>query len=251
MNETIGFEDFKLSFLRLWQEKGTIILVTLLVGCIGIFLTIRGSVQNEYGAKSTVYSALYNSYQDSVDGTTAMTNYSSIVSSTKVCERAASLLGDTNVDAKAIQRMITASYDEGSVILSIQAYSTDPEMAVKVANAVAQAFVIEMRGIVGSGSIQVLDQATASFISKSGSNKIMQIRLLFFIAGFGGICAWYFLSTLFSDTIRCVSQCTFDDDRTMMLIPYSENIKKNQEQTEDRSLLQNILKNRRNGSRGK
>lgn len=226
MNETIGFEDFKLSFFRLWREKWTIMMVTLLVGCIGILFTIRGNVQNQYGAQATVYSALYNSYQDSVDGTTAMTNYSSIVSSAKVCERAASLLGDTNVDAQTIQGMITANYDDKAVILSIFAYSEDPELAVQVANSVAQAFVIEMRGIVGSGSVQILDQASTPFVSKSGNNKLWQIRMLFFMVGFGCICAWFFLSTLLSDTIHSVSQCIPDEEKMVFLIPFNERTNK-------------------------
>ena len=99
-------------------------------------------IYNLYSASATVYSAFYGSYEQSVDGATAMISYADLVKSKKVCDRAAAIIGNSQITSEMIQEMINVSYTNSSVIMSISAYSSEPTIAVEVVNAVADNVVL-------------------------------------------------------------------------------------------------------------
>ena len=224
LSNTIRFEDIKLSILALWRKKWLIVATTLFTSLVGLFLTAKTVAINTYVAEASVYSAAYGSIQESNSGAAAMITYSDIVSSRKVCERAASLLsGEYTVEASDIQKMISAN-QESSTIMGIYAYSTSPEVAVKVANAVAESFVHEITSITGSDSVQLLDTANQVGMASNGSRDLLKKRLIFVMLGLLASSGWIALTELFSNRIKTVEQCIDQDEREVLgIIPYVSN----------------------------
>lgn len=228
MNDEIKFEDIKNAVLSLWRRKLLIIIITAAALFAGIALTYGKGNSNTYGARSSVYGAIYGSYQESADATTAMISYADVLTSQKVCERAASLLADPDVTAADIQNMITASYSSTSIILEVVAYSSDAQLAMNVANATAQAFVIEMQTILGSDGIQMLDSASNAFISENGRSSVWKNRLLITAFGFVTACGLFFVMELASNQIKSINQCLIEPgDKILGVIP-DETDKKNE-----------------------
>lgn len=221
MKDEIQLEDFRLSILALWKKKLLVIAATILTLLIGLLITMGEKVVNTYVAEATIYSAAYGSYQESETGMVAMISYADIVSSKKVCESAAALIGnDINIDSSTIQGMIGVSQSSDAII-KVYAISTDSEIVVKVANAVAEAFVRQVTSITGFDSIQVLDNAQKSYINSNGASDLLTKRLLFAAIGLFASSGWIICSELLSNKIHTIVQCVDkDEDEILGIIPY-------------------------------
>lgn len=226
MNEEIGLEDFRLSLIELWKKKFLIIAAALLCFLIGLLVTFNMNVPSTYVARATVYSAFYGSYEESVDAAVAMVNYSEVLTSNKVCERAASIIGDANITATDIKSMISGGTSTSSIVMGINAISDNPQVAMVVANAVAESFVIEIRTVTGSEAIQVLDEAKTAMIANNGSNTVWKIRILAFIVGGGLSTVFIFFKELFSDKIKSMKQVENYEENVLGIIPTISNNEK-------------------------
>ena len=131
---------------------------------------------------SSVYGAIYGSYEESTDATSAMLSYADVLTTKKVCERAESILGNANI------------------------------------NAVGEAFVIEMKNILGSDAVQMLDYADKYYIAKNGVKSLWMLRIVFGLVGFAGSCIVLFAMELFSDKLKSVEQCVFDEEDVVLAI---------------------------------
>jgi capsular polysaccharide biosynthesis protein len=224
MQDEMKLQDYiRVSWISLWKNKFLIAAVTLLFLLIGILYTSWQSATDTYYAKTTVYTAYGTTSQESTIASTVLTGYSDIIVSSKVCDRAESIIGDANITASRIKDMVSTSYNKSSTILSVYAYSEDPKEAIEVANAVAEAFVIEVQSIMASDRIQILDKADDVRLSSSGTDYVFKTILLFGIAGFALIVIFCIFTVLFTNKINCVEQC-FDegDDDVIGIIPYIE-----------------------------
>jgi capsular polysaccharide biosynthesis protein len=106
--------------------------------------------------------------------------------------------------------------------MTISVTNTDYDLAIEIANAVAEAFVIEMRSITGSDAIQVLDQASVARLKEDGVHELWKLRALFFIAGMALACAYFFVKEFFSDKIRSLRQVEIYEDKILGIIPLLE-----------------------------
>lgn len=222
MNETIGFEDFRLGFIAVWKRKVLCLAAGLLVFLVGLVLTLGRTTSNVYMATSTVYSAVFGSYEESVDAANAMLSYANVVESAKVCERAASIVGDSDLTASDIQRMIDVSTSNSTIVMTINAFSSDEEQAIEVANAVAEAFVIEIRTITGTDAIQTLDEASKAVMATNGVRKLWLIRAAAFAVGLILMIVIVFLGSLFSNKFQSVKQLELTGEPIVGLIPHME-----------------------------
>jgi len=127
-----------------------------------------------YTTSATIYSASYASYRESVEGINAMISYADIVQSRKVAQRAAARMSQP-VSAEEVMQMVSLSYIENSAVLTLYATSPDPDLAVDVANAVAEAFVREVENITAVESVQVLDPALTAHLSSRGIVTVMKV----------------------------------------------------------------------------
>ncbi len=219
----LRFVDLLHALKTAWGKRVLILVISIFCFLIGVFVTLNQPVRNVYSARTTVYSATYGSYQQSLAGTNAMIDYADIVSSKKVCQRAASILDAAGLTGDEIQAMISADFNSNSYIMNIYANSTEPVLAKKVANAVAQAFVIEMNGITGGESIQLLDEAEHYFLSYNGAKKLMLRRLLFGLSGLILSVAFIVVSELLSGRIKTIEQCvSLSEGKVLGMIPYIE-----------------------------
>ncbi len=164
-------------------------LVFLLLGIVISTFFIKQS--DEYKATSSVYSIVYGSISDSTTSLHAMLQYSDIVKSNKVAERAAMILGDPSISKNDIYKMIYTSSDsdtlKSSSKLYINAVATDKSVAIKVANAVADAFVLEISSMTGENDIQTLDKADDAVRSYSVFQT--KIKIIFLMSVSGLLCA--------------------------------------------------------------
>lgn len=229
MKDEIRLQDLiRLSVISIWRNKLVIGAVTVLFLLIGVFYASTQSVNNEYYSKSTITSAIYGSYQDSVTVSNAMENYAGVLYSRKVCERAEALIGDNSISASDIQEMIGSSLNSSSTIMTVYAYSSNPKTSVQVSNAVAQAFVIEIQGITSSDAIQILDESETAYISEDGYMALIKRILLMTLAGLVLSCMYFACVEIFSSKIKTVEQCSGPDgDELLGVIPVYGTNKKN------------------------
>ena len=227
MIETIGFEEIRLGFREIWNKKTQCLVSAIFFFLIGMIVTFPMSTQNTYMAESTVYSAVFGSLEASIDGTKAMSSYSDIVKSIKVCDRAASILADGSITGMDISEMINVTNNSNNVVMTIVAESDDQQEAIDVANAVAQAFVIEIRTITGTDAIQLLDEAKEAEVSRNGKNSIWMIRIVAFWVGALIAMAVVFFATLFSDKLRSLNQVELTGEPILGLVPLMSDVANN------------------------
>ena len=160
-------------------------LTSLIAGIFAAFFLIRQ--HNEYKATSSVYSIVYGSFSDSTNSLRAMVQYSDIVKSYKVAERAETILGDVSIDKFAIYQMISADYDytssSSSSKIYISALSTKPDVSIRVANAVADAFILEIANLAGDDDVQILDKAMEANLCYDAHNAKVKTIIIFIMIG--------------------------------------------------------------------
>ena len=158
-------------------------LVTLVSFFIALIVNFKVD-DDKYVAFANVYSASLGSYTDSVEGVSALRTYSDIITSRKVANRAAMMIGDDKITGEDIQPMISYSFSESSTVYYIYAESTDPNITITVANAVANAFVTELNNIIGEEHAQILDEAYEYKMSYDGREEQLKGIIYITLAGF-------------------------------------------------------------------
>lgn len=89
-----------------------LVLIFLLLGIFADIFFVKQNQNNEYEATSSVYSVMYGSIADSTTGLHAMIQYSDIVKSYKVAERAEMMLTDPTITKDDIYAMISTSSED-------------------------------------------------------------------------------------------------------------------------------------------
>ena len=164
-------------------------IVGLIIG--GIMFNWRSTKKQQYYAAVSLYSAAYGSVSESTQVAKVMQSYASIITSKKIAERAASILGDNTINGSYIRSVTGVRYSEDSPILYISATDTNPERAISIANAVAEAFIIEVQSLTGSEGVKILDQATNAAALSLGILKYTVLGMV------GGVIAVALLITVF------------------------------------------------------
>lgn len=223
-------ENVKTAFYRLWKYKLVVVLMTL-VGFLAaiIYISVVG-VRTNYYSSASIYSMVYGSYEDSTNGVKVMNTYAGLLGSPSVCERAAALLQDSNVSANSLKYMVSsgqiylrgASTDSKSYgyELTLVTIAASPDYVVDISNAMAVAFVDEINELMGTRTLQVLDEATRYSMAKS-------ISVPLYIALFGAVamfatCGIIFVKEFFSAKVYSVTQCEQDKSLILGMIPYNK-----------------------------
>jgi len=165
-------------------SKFYIVLITAAVFFVGGVLTTDSNAPDTYSATTTIYSASYVSYRDSLEARNAVLFYADVLRSRKVAERAASFIPQ-DMTPEQILSMVSSSSTGNSAVFSVTAVSRDPETAVAVANAIASAFVQEVVNVTATDWVKVLDQAYRAQLYSSGAQSAMMRRGEAAIAGAG------------------------------------------------------------------
>ncbi len=173
-----------------------IIIAGLILG--GVFYGWRDSKRQQYAASVSLYSAAYGSVSETTQVAKIMQSYASVITSNKITERAASILGDNTITGSYIRSIIGVNYSENSPILYISATDTNGTRAVVIANAVAEAFIIEAQNLTGSEGVRILDKATIAYEISKGTRRYTMLGVLGGVIAVAGL---IILFEIFSDRV--------------------------------------------------
>ncbi len=218
--KVIDIEDIKVSLLAVWKNIAKCCILALIFFAIGIVLTLNGDVNNAYKASTSLYCPVNGNYTETSSAVQIISSYASLIKSQKVAEHAVSNMGNTNLNYRNVQNMISYSTSSSGINLTINAVSYNPEEAIIVANAVANAFVEEMRTMTGIDAVEILSAAETASMYQNGMVDLWKLRISFFVIGFAVMAVIVFAIELFSDKLRSVNQCLLaDDDVILGIIP--------------------------------
>lgn len=215
------------AFYRLWKLKLVVLFSTIIGFLVALaYVTYTGTDFTFYSS-ATIYSAVYGSYSETVSGVTIMNTYSGILGSSRVCDRAAAEINDSRITSEYLQNLVSS----GSVYIAgasseakkygyrlvIYTRLSNPEHVVDITNAMANAFTGEINELLGQDVIQVFDKATHSFRSTGMSQKTLLIifAAAFFVLSAGII----FVKEFFSSKVYTVSQCCYDKNLILGILP--------------------------------
>ena len=215
---------------RTWKLKFVIVFTTIIGALLAIaFVTFQGS-KTSYYSTASIYSAVYGSYSETVSGITIMNTYSSLLGTSRVCERAAAEIDDTEITSDYLMKLVAAKevYLSGAsnesknygYRLLLTTNMDSPEKVVPITNAMANAYVAELNDLLGTDNLQVFDKA-ANVYTLSGTSKYLYIAI-FAAAGFFLSAAIIFFKEFFSSKVYIVSQCTSDKSMILGLLPYTK-----------------------------
>lgn len=198
-----------------------IILISLLFMVIGVGLTLNVG-QDKYSSSATVYAAADGSYSDASNAVTAMNAYLDVASSYKICQRAALIIGRADVTAEDLQSATSVStssksektssissfMNSSATIITFFSQSTDPELAMEMADAMAQSYALEMNEILDKESVKMLDNAVSADVSYNAKVSAWRMRLIAAVAGFMLACLLVVACEIFDSKIRTVREAT-------------------------------------------
>lgn len=153
-----GKLDIRRYTVAIRKKLWIIIIVTLLSAAIGWGCNYKVK-DNQYKSSATIYSDSFCSYTSSLDKTYIRQNYSDIILSKRVADKAAEIIDKKKIDGYFIKSCTTLLYKEQSPVYYIYATTNDPELSLEIANAVAQAAVTELNDIKGEVVAKKLDEA--------------------------------------------------------------------------------------------
>ncbi len=213
----LSIEDIKFIINRLWRSRIIILLITLAGTLAG--LAIAESVSNTYVFKATSSICVtYSVYPEQLTGGTVLTNYSEVVASNRVCEYAAISLEDIGVTPDQIQNSISVTLNNNSYVMQITAKSSKSANAMRIANAVAYAFVEQITMITGNSSINVLD--TAKTVTPIPGNEQRNIMLAGTLGSFLLSAGFIIFKEMFSSKVNSIYQCYENKGEILTAIPY-------------------------------
>lgn len=221
-------ENIKTAFCRLWKMKAIVILFTLIGFCVSlVYIGIVG-IHTNYYATASIYSVVYGSYSESTSGVTVMNTYASLLGTSRVCERAAEKLNGTGISANELHTMVNsgniylsgASRDSKSYgySLTLVVRASSPDYVIPITNAMASAYTDEINALLGTSTLQVLDEAMG--YSAVSSINVKLYMLLFAAAGFVLSAGVIYVIEFLSSKVYSVAQCEMDKNMILGLIPY-------------------------------
>lgn len=200
MNKEIKI-DLKRCIKAILRKIWLIIIVGVIFFILAYLLSENSSRQDEFTAEATIYTA--SDYS-------VLTLYSDIITSTKVSDQAASILNMSNISADDIKKMI--SFKTYSLVLGIHATSTDEEHAIRVANAVATAFIDEVNIIASSNLAHMLDEATTVELTYNKSLEQLKFRIIVTFIGILLPSVLIILKEIFSKKVYNLSDTGLDGE---------------------------------------
>lgn len=215
---------------RLWKLKLIVVFSTAIGALLAIaFVTYQGN-KTSYYSTASIYSAVYGSYSETVSGITIMNTYSSLLGTSRVCERAAAEIDDSEITSEYLMQLVSAKdvYLSGASSesknygyrLTLTTMMDTSDKVIQITNAMANAYVAELNDLLGTDNLQVFDKA-ANIYMVTGKSKYLYIAL-FAAIGFFLSVAIIFIKEFFSSKVYIVSQCISDKSKILGLLPYTK-----------------------------
>lgn len=223
-------KELRIDFVQIFREllRGwwLIAICTIVFTGFGVLKTLEKGV-NSYRAETTVYSVTYGSLDEVYTGISAMHQYAQAITSTKIANKAATLLETKDLSGSIIKNMVSYQFSDNNAssnLVKIQANSMDPNTAIRVADAVAEAFVEYTNNIIGSNNVQILDTAEITSVHNSVTTDHTKIRVLMLAIGFVLPCIYIVLRTILSTKVMSVNDVSDEDIKLIGVIPNSKEV---------------------------
>ena len=230
--------DLKRCLKAIYRKKGFIVLITLLSLVVGIGLTLDVG-DNKYTSVATVYAAANTTYSEAANAVTAMNAYLDVATSYKVSQRAALLMGRSDIDASDIQdalsvsssvkktsstSSVTSFLNSSATIISFYATTNDPDLSREMADAAAEAYIIEMANILKYDAVQNLDSASQGHLAVNARSKAWKDRIQMMGMGFAFACLFVAACEVFDRKVRTIREATIRNELPVIgIIPdYNE-----------------------------
>lgn len=222
-------ENVRVALYRLWKMKIIVVLITMIGVLLALVYIVIVGVETKCRSSATIFSAAYGSFQESSNGVAVMNTYSGLLNSTRVCERAVSRLSSSsNITAEYLQGMVnsgriflsgasTASKSYGYK-LTLSVIGDSPELVIDIANAMAMAFSDEINDLLGSSTLQVLDEARRYAVYDTMNYKLIIILCgaIVFVLSAGII----FIKEFFATRVYSAAQCEMKKENVLGMVPY-------------------------------
>ena len=213
--------DLGRCFRALVKKWWFMAVMAVLFGIAGLALTLEKE-DDIYSATSSVYVMSAESYSQTQVGITAMNDYADIATSMKVCERAALLMGAENVTGEKVMKATTVSAGEeskasttiqkNSTVMTVTCESNNPVEAMEMAQAVAEAFVMEMENITGTDAVRVLDKPYAYKLAYDATQHQWMVRIVAFLLGVVFAAVIIAFAEIFDSKARTIRECTMKNE---------------------------------------
>lgn len=207
------------------KRRKIIALVTVLFFVAGLGFTLNVG-DDQYTASATVYASADGSYADATNAVTAMNAYLNVANSYKVSQRAALIIGRSDVSATDVQNAVHVSssanktssssitnfMNSSATIISFSATTSDPVLSMDMADAMAQSYAIEMAEILNNDSVKTLDNAHEYNKTTNAALSAWRNRIMFMLAGFILVCGVVVLCEIFDRKVRTVREASIREN---------------------------------------
>lgn len=209
----------------LLKRRKFVALITILFFILGLGLTLNIG-EDQYSAYATVYASADGSYADATNAVTAMNAYLNVASSYKVSQRAALIMGRSDVTAEDVQSAVRVSssanktsgssvssfMNSSATIISFDATTSDPALSMEMADAMAQSYAIEMSEILNNDSVKTLDSAHAYSKTTNAVLSAWKTRGIFTAAGLVLACLIVMLCEIFDRKVRTIREASIREN---------------------------------------
>ena len=205
---------------------------TIFFGCLGLLLSlivVFYPIDDMYKANSSVYSMDFEDNYDNTRNARLIASFMDTFTIPSIQNKIIDIL-DNSVSRIELENMTKMKTSTAGTILTITTSHTNPDFAIKAANAIAHVMIMETDKLFTTPTgIKILDMATrADYAYRGNRIKIMVSVLLTFMAVFGS-CAYYAVMALTSDKVLFIEDCTMDGSLEIMgVIPYSAKKQENE-----------------------
>lgn len=209
--------------VRALLKKWKFIALIMVLFFVGGFAYTIVPGEDMYTAYATVYAASDTSYAEAANAVTAMNAYLDVAKSYKVSQRAALILGRGDIEAEDLMKNVSVSSTSKSAsststvsnflsasatIIMFRAYDQDPELAMAMADAMAQSYTIEMESILKTDSVKMLDNAFTYSLSYNAKRQAWKFRLEAVAVGLVIACLIIVACEIFDRKVRTVRDAT-------------------------------------------
>lgn len=214
--------DFAQCIRTIFQKWPAILAMTgvgiILAGVITFFVAEQ---EDMYEATSSVYCTMEESYNytQAAESIQMMNMYVDIITSSRVAERANKILGNAYPDSETILKMLTIDSGEedsksyygvlnSSIVIKIKAQSVNKAEAIEVANAMAEAYTLEMTSITGNSSVRLLDSAQMAYVIYEAEKQNMLYMAIGAAIGMFLALAWIAVKEIFVVNLNTINDAT-------------------------------------------
>ena len=110
------------------------------------------------------------------------------------------------------ESVASAYIQKNSTVMTVTCQSNNPVEAMEMAQAVAEAFVMEMENITGTDAVRMLDKPHAYKMTFDATQHQWMIRMVAFLFGAVFAAAIIVFTEVFDAKARTIRECTMKDE---------------------------------------